>query len=98
MSEITTVARPYAKAAFNFAVEKQLVDKWQNMLSFIDEITRNQQIGELLSSLIAPETLAKIFITICGDEIDEHARNLIRIMAENERLSALPEVLKQYIQ
>ncbi|MGP1928555.1 MAG: F0F1 ATP synthase subunit delta [Arsenophonus sp. NC-WZS1-MAG3] len=98
MSEITTVARPYAKAAFDFAVKKQLVDKWQNMLSFIDEVTRNQQIGELFSSLIAPETLAKIFITICGNEIDEHVRNLIRIMAENERLSTLPEVLKQYIQ
>ncbi|MGP1927826.1 MAG: F0F1 ATP synthase subunit delta, partial [Arsenophonus sp. NC-LC2-MAG3] len=39
--------RPYAKAAFDFAVEKQLVDKWQNMLSFVDEVTRNQQIGEL---------------------------------------------------
>ncbi|MFP3014012.1 MAG: F0F1 ATP synthase subunit delta [Arsenophonus sp. NC-QC1-MAG3] len=98
MSEIITVARPYAKAAFDFAVEKQLVDKWQNMLSFVDEVTRNQQIGELFSSLIASETLAKIFITICGDKIDEHVRNLIRIMAENERLSMLPEVFKQYIQ
>lgn len=98
MSEITTVARPYAKAAFDFAVENQLVDKWQNMLSFIAEATRNQQIDELLSGSIAPETLAKTFITICGDEIDEHVRNLIRIMAENGRLSTLPEVLKQFIQ
>ncbi|HGJ5872367.1 F0F1 ATP synthase subunit delta [Arsenophonus apicola] len=98
MSEITTVARPYAKAAFDFAVENQCVDKWQNMLSFIAEATRNQQIGELLSGSIAPETLAKTFITICGDEIDEHVRNLIRIMAENGRLSTLPEVLKQFIQ
>ncbi|MFS1563337.1 MAG: F0F1 ATP synthase subunit delta [Candidatus Arsenophonus phytopathogenicus] len=98
MSEITTVARPYAKAAFDFAVENQLVDKWQNMLSFIAEATRNQQIGKLLSGSIAPETLAKTFITICGDEIDEHVRNLIRIMAENGRLSTLPEVLKQFIQ
>ncbi|MDR5617018.1 F0F1 ATP synthase subunit delta [Arsenophonus sp.] len=98
MSEITTVARPYAKAAFDFAVENQLVDKWQNMLSFIAEATCNQQIGELLSGSIAPETLAKTFITICGDEIDEHVRNLIRIMAENGRLSTLPEVLKQFIQ
>ncbi|MFS1538783.1 MAG: F0F1 ATP synthase subunit delta [Candidatus Phlomobacter fragariae] len=98
MSEITTVARPYAKAAFDFAVENQLVDKWQNMFSFITEITYNQQISELLSGSIAPETLAKTFIAICGDEIDEHVQNLIRIMAENGRLSTLPEVLKQFIQ
>ncbi|MGP1923722.1 MAG: F0F1 ATP synthase subunit delta [Arsenophonus sp. NEOnobi-MAG3] len=100
MFEITMLARPYAKAAFDFAVENQVIDKWQNMLTFIDEATRNQQIGNLLSSSIAPETLAKTFITICGDEIDEHVRNLIRIMAENKRLSlsTLPEILKQFIQ
>ena len=31
MSELTTVARPYAKAAFDFAVEKDAVAKWQEM-------------------------------------------------------------------
>lgn len=34
MSEFVTVARPYAKAAFDFAVEHQNVDRWQNMLAF----------------------------------------------------------------
>ncbi|MFP3029055.1 MAG: F0F1 ATP synthase subunit delta [Arsenophonus sp.] len=99
MFEISMLARPYAKAAFDFAVENQVVDKWGNMLSFIAEATSNQQISnQLLSCSIAPETLAKIFITICADEIDEHVRNLIRIMAENGRLSTLPEVFKQFIQ
>ena len=28
MSELTTVARPYAKAAFDFAVEANTVDNW----------------------------------------------------------------------
>jgi F-type H+-transporting ATPase subunit delta len=32
MSEFVTVARPYAKAAFDFAVEHQSVDRWQDML------------------------------------------------------------------
>nr|WP_314266115.1 F0F1 ATP synthase subunit delta [uncultured Moellerella sp.] len=98
MSEIVTVARPYAKAAFDFAVETQSVDKWQNMLAFTSEVTRNQQVGELLSGSIAPETLAKVFISVCGDEIDEHVQNLIRIMAENQRLTTLPEVLLQFKQ
>lgn len=98
MSEIATVARPYAKAAFDFAVENQSVEKWQSMLAFTSLVTRNEQVGELLSSSIAPEQLAKMFISVCGDEIDERVRNLIRIMAENARLSILPEVLEQFIQ
>ncbi|WP_140371314.1 ATP synthase F1 subunit delta, partial [Vibrio parahaemolyticus] len=77
------------KAAFDFAVENQSVEKWQNMLGFISMVSRNEQVGELLSGSIAPETLAKTFISVCGDEIDEHVQNLIRVMADNGRLTTL---------
>ncbi|WP_258785981.1 F0F1 ATP synthase subunit delta, partial [Klebsiella pneumoniae] len=46
MSEIVTVARPYAKAAFDFAVENRAVEKWQDMLAFAAEVTRNEQIDD----------------------------------------------------
>lgn len=98
MSEFATVARPYAKAAFDFAVEKQSLEQWQNMLAFTAEVTRNEQVGELLSGSLASETLANTFIAICGEQVDEHAQNFIRVMAENGRLLALPEVLQQFIQ
>ena len=55
MSEIATVARPYAKAAFDFAVENQAVDKWQVMLAFTAEVARNEQVTELLSGSLASE-------------------------------------------
>ncbi|MBJ7222281.1 MULTISPECIES: F0F1 ATP synthase subunit delta [unclassified Brenneria] len=98
MSEFVTVARPYAKAAFDFAVENQAVERWQNMLAFTSEVTRNEQIGELLSGAMAPIELAKTFIAVCGDQLDEAGQNLIKVMAENGRLPVLPEVLEQFIQ
>ncbi|MCL2899019.1 F0F1 ATP synthase subunit delta [Brenneria tiliae] len=98
MSEYVTVARPYAKAAFDFAVENQAVDRWQNMLAFTAEVTRNEQIAELLSGAIAPIELAKTFIAVCGDQLDEAGQNLIKVMAENGRLPVLPEVLAQFVQ
>ncbi|MCE1709058.1 F0F1 ATP synthase subunit delta, partial [Enterobacter hormaechei] len=67
-------------------------------LAFIAEVTRNEQVGELLSGSLAPETLAKTFITLCGEQVDEHAQNFIRVMAENGRLLVLPEVFQQFIQ
>ncbi|MCL2893845.1 F0F1 ATP synthase subunit delta [Brenneria tiliae] len=98
MSEYVTVARPYAKAAFDFAVENQAVDRWQNMLAFTAEVTRNEQIAELLSGAVAPIELAKTFIAVCGDQLDEAGQNLIKVMAENGRLPVLPEVLAQFVQ
>lgn len=51
MSEFITVARPYAKAAFDFAVEHQSVERWQDMLAFAAEVTKNEQMAELLARL-----------------------------------------------
>lgn len=64
MSEFITVARPYAKAAFDFAVEHQSVERWQDMLAFAAEVTKNEQMAELLSGALAPETLAESFTSL----------------------------------
>lgn len=98
MSEFVTVARPYAKAAFDFAVEHQGVDRWQDMLAFAAEVTKNEHMAELLSGAIAPETLASSFIAVCGEQLDDNGQNLIRVMAENGRLKVLPDVLEQFVQ
>ncbi|ATZ13201.1 F0F1 ATP synthase subunit delta [Erwinia amylovora] len=98
MSEFTTVARPYAKAAFDFAVEHQGVDRWQQMLAFAASVASNEQMTDLLSGALAPEALSETFIAICGDQLDEAGQNLIKVMAENGRLPTLTAVLEQFIQ
>ena len=96
MSELTTIARPYAKAAFDFAVDKGQLSQWGEMLTFAAEVTKNEQIHELLSSSLAADKLAEIFVAVCGEQFDEHGQNLIKVMTENGRLAALPEVCEQY--
>ena len=92
MSELTTVARPYAKAAFDFAVEKNAVAKWQEMLTFAGEVAVNEDMHQLLTGAIAADTLADIFNNVCGEQLDEHGQNLVKVLAENKRLAALPEI------
>ncbi len=67
------------------------------MLAFAAEVTKNEQMAELLSGALTPETLAESFIAVCGEQLDENGQNLIRVMAENGRLNALPDVLEQFI-
>lgn len=97
MFKFATIARPYAKAAFDFAVEHKTIEHWQKMLVFSALITCNAQIDKLLSDAVAPEILFKIFNVVLGDQIDVYGRNFLRIMAENRRLLALPAVLHQFI-
>jgi len=97
MSELTTIARPYAKAAFDFAVEKEALDQWGQMLSFAAEVTRNKDISELLSGSVSAEKISEIFIAICGEQFDEFGQNLIKVMAENGRLRVFPEICNEFL-
>ncbi|WP_428771879.1 F0F1 ATP synthase subunit delta [Vibrio sp.] len=97
MSDLTTIARPYAKAAFDFAVEKGQLDQWGQMLSFAAEVAHNDQIKELLTGSTSADKLAEIFVAVCGEQVDEFGQNLLKVMAENGRLTALPEVSLQFM-
>ena len=96
MSELTTVARPYARAAFEFAVENNNIDVWTDMLSFAAEVVKNPVIAEFVKSDKAVQELANLFLNVCGDQLDENGQNLIKVMAENGRLSVLPRVAQLY--
>lgn len=97
MSDLTTIARPYAKAAFDFAVEKDQLIQWGQMLAFAAEVAQNEQVHELLTSSLTPSKMAELFVTVCGEQVDVHGQNLLKVMAENGRLMALPDVYKQYL-
>ncbi|MDR8525877.1 MULTISPECIES: F0F1 ATP synthase subunit delta [Shewanella] len=98
MAEITTIARPYAKAAFDFALEQKAVDSWAEMLNFAALVSENEAMQPLLSGAMASNKLAELFIGVCGEQINEQAQNLLKVMAENGRLVALPAVAQQFVE
>ena len=96
MSELTTIARPYAKAAFDFAIEQSAVEKWTEMLGFAAAVAEDETVKAYLSSSLSAQKLANTVISICGEQLDQYGQNLIRLMAENKRLSAIPTVFEEF--
>ena len=101
MSELTTIARPYAKAVFDFAIEQRSIDKstvkkWEEMLGFLAEVVENDTMKDFLTSSFSAEKLADTVISIFGEQVDQYGQNLIRLMAENKRLTVLPIVFKEF--
>ncbi|MBF7074638.1 F0F1 ATP synthase subunit delta [Glaciecola sp. MH2013] len=92
MSELTTVARPYAKAAFDFAVEQGDIANWQQMLAFASEVTNNETMKDILTSAMSPEYLADLFNKVCADQLNTHGQNFISVLAENSRLAVIPHI------
>ncbi|MBV2130273.1 F0F1 ATP synthase subunit delta [Arsukibacterium indicum] len=98
MSDMTNIARPYAKAAFDFAVEQNALDAWLQMLAFAAQVAENDQIAALLRTSGVAEKQADLFLQVCGEQLNEQGQNFIKVMAENHRLLALPEVLAAFVE
>lgn len=94
---ITTVARPYAKALFELALQDKKLDAWSSMLHLMSTVALHDEVKELVGTPgLSAEKIACLFIDICGKHLDDSGQNLIRVLAENGRLLALPEILGIY--
>lgn len=97
MAELTTLARPYAKAAFEVALAGKALDEWSKMLAVSAAIARDETVGSLLKSpALSSEQVSKAFVQVCGDELNEKGKNFIRLLAENKRLVLLPQISQLY--
>ena len=65
MSELTTVARPYAKAAFDFAKDGKSIDKWFDMLQFLSAVQQDKNFKAVQRSL-GNSKLVDLLFNICS--------------------------------
>ena len=94
MAELTTLARPYAKAAFAVATSAGALHAWSSMLTQIASVVRNERVAEFLASpSFTGEQQANIVIALCGDEINTELQNFVTVLSENKRLLLLPEIV-----
>ncbi len=92
MAELSTIARPYTKAAFETALEQKALDKWSETLALAAQATQDEQVSTLLSNpALRTDQKAELILDICSD-VSEQGQNFIKILAENNRLLVLPEI------
>ena len=97
MAELTTLARPYAKAAFEHAQAHQQLANWSAMLGLAAAVSEDDTMQRLLKApRLTSAQKAATFIEVCGEKFDTQAQNFIHVVAENERLLLLPEIAAQF--
>lgn len=98
MSELITLARPYARAVFELARDATgQYDSWSQMLAFMAVVAKDKGMQRALDNpKLSSEQASELFISVCDEQIDEHARNFIRLLAQYGRMSLLPEIRTLY--
>lgn len=93
MADLKTLARPYAKAAFEHALEAKQLPLWSEMLGFAAQVVSDESMQELLTSPhFTKEDQKDAMVNVCEGKLDVHCLNFIKLLAENKRLLALPEI------
>jgi F-type H+-transporting ATPase subunit delta len=95
--EITTIARPYAEAAFERAQESGRIDSWSQALTLLAAVASDPQMAKQIGNPNVPrERVRDMILQVCGDELPEEAANLVRLLSDNGRLAALPEIAELF--
>ncbi|RJG12736.1 F0F1 ATP synthase subunit delta [Pseudomonas cavernicola] len=97
MAELTTLARPYAKAAFEYAQAHQQLANWSAMLGLAAEVSQDDTMQRVLTAPRLTSTdKATTFIEVCGDKFDAKVQNFLHVISENNRLELLPEIAELF--
>ncbi len=93
MAELSTLARPYAKAVFHAANEAKKLTEWSAALSYAAVVAQDRQMQVFLDHpSLTSEQKAEAFVDVCKGKISEQGQNLIHVLAEYKRLSLLPNI------
>ena len=93
MIEPITLARPYARAAFQFAVDNGAVDSWHQALVTVAAVVAEPSVAKVLDdpATTASQRAATV-ATVLGDDIPTGVTQFVSVMAENHRLALAGEV------
>lgn len=93
MAETITIARPYAQAAFDEASKTANLKGWSDTLQAAAEATVNPEVHAIITSPRVPkQQLESLMLALCGDKLSVLEQNFIKLLAESQRLTILPEI------
>jgi F-type H+-transporting ATPase subunit delta len=103
MADTSTIARPYAKALFDLANGEQKLAVWSNALRAAATVVADASAKRSLSNPAFDDgaraaLVGSIASAIKGGErfATPEGKNLLQILAENDRLTVLPQIAAQF--
>jgi F-type H+-transporting ATPase subunit delta len=97
VAEAATIARPYAKAAFQEARERATLSAWSAALQRAAGLAADPRVVEALTSpKLSNDQFVRFFAGLGGEGIDSHWQNFVRVLATNKRLGLLAEIAAQF--
>lgn len=93
MAEATTLARPYALAAFDIAKEHDRFDHWSHALKQLAQVTGTPKLRAYVSSPVhSAAAKATTVVDLLEDDLTEITKRFVHVLAANQRLELISEI------
>src|SRR5947208_2029974 len=93
MAELTTIARPYAEAAFRLAQEGNALPAWSQMLRLVSAVVADSRIAAALDNpRLSAGDKESLLLSVVGDKLDPMGCNFVRVLIEADRIGVLPQI------
>lgn len=97
MAELATVARPYAEATFESALEANRLAPVGEALALVAVIAADPQMRSALSNPKVSSAQKKdLFAAVAGERLDDIVRNLVALLVDNHREVLIGLIAEQF--
>ncbi|MEX1057545.1 MAG: F0F1 ATP synthase subunit delta [Natronospirillum sp.] len=97
MAELSTLARPYAKAAFDAAKAGKHLSQWSAMMRSLANVLSLPAVKSMVSNTnLSTQQKVDQLAGICKEDIVDGGKQLLAVMASNNRLPLVPVVFEQF--
>tara|TARA_R110002126_G_scaffold1051_2_gene6429 strand:+ start:9782 stop:10348 length:567 start_codon:yes stop_codon:yes gene_type:complete len=103
MSDNTSIARPYAKAVFEHALESQTLSDWSAWLAKLDDVASNPAFqGFILNPKTTVEQHVEALVSVMEallnvkQSLPDVLSALIQVLADNKRILVLSDMKAQF--
>jgi F-type H+-transporting ATPase subunit delta len=96
MAELATIARPYAEALFRVAKSGNLA-AWSDLVSEMAAVAALPDVKSFANNpKLSDQQVAETFLSLLKSKLTPEAKNFVQMLAENGRLTLLPEIGTQF--
>jgi F-type H+-transporting ATPase subunit delta len=97
MAEPSTIARPYADAAFRLANAQGKLAEWSVALSNLAGVAADERVRVAVGDPnLSAAKAAGLIISILAGKLSGDAENFVRVLAENGRLGVVTEIRSHF--
>lgn len=97
MAQAVTVARPYARAAFEAAQADNQVSAWLDVLTDLAQLVEQPQLQHYVNNpKVSAEDVLALFVDILGDRLNQQQQMFIQILCESRQVLLLPDIANLY--